>query len=148
MKLFTVLVVDRVHNKVIVNMSRVVMGHHQDLITGKVFGEPKTDFVRSFGSEVIIGSEGLHDVIIGSAVLFTVFLFYITEFFECCFGRTLNPAYESLLGCLISHYIRKDIIHRATRSNKFNDCHIALNSSLVSVRFASVTKPALTARVI
>ena len=39
MKLFTVLVVHRIHNKVIVNVTGIVMGRYQDLIAGKVFGK-------------------------------------------------------------------------------------------------------------
>lgn len=81
MKLSAVLIVYRVHNQVIMNVTCVVMGCHQDLIARKVFGKPEPDFVCGFGCEFIIGSEGLHDMIIGAAVLLAVFLFYITEFF-------------------------------------------------------------------
>ena len=64
------------------------------------------------------------------------------------YANPLFSSYESLLGCFLPHNIGKDIVHRAVRSNEFNDCHIAFNSSLVPVRFASVMKPAFTARAI
>ena len=87
-------------------------------------------------------------MIVASAVLFAVLLLDIAEFFKRRVGRAINSADQSLLGCFFPCYIGKNIIHRAARSNKFNDCHIVFNSSLVSVRSVAVTKPAFTARVI
>ena len=69
----------------------------------------------------------------------TVFLFHIPKLFQRRVGRTVYAVDQSLLGGFIPHDIREDIIHRASRANEFNDCHIAFNSSLVSVRFTADT---------
>lgn len=70
----------------VMNMVGVVMGSHHDLKSGKVFGKLHSDFVCGFGCDIILRREGLHDMVIGTPVLFTVSLFYIPEFFQCRIG--------------------------------------------------------------
>lgn len=49
-------------------MIAVAMCGNDDLIAGKVFGKAQADFVRGFGSQLVIGAERLDNVVILSAV--------------------------------------------------------------------------------
>ena len=67
----------------IVQMIAVAMGGNDDLISGKVSGKAHTDFVRGFGSQLVIGAERLDNVVILSAVDLAEFVFYKAEFVKC-----------------------------------------------------------------
>ena len=118
----------------------------QDLIAGKVFSKAQTDLVSDFGGEIIVGTEGLNDVNVGSSVLFFELLFHKREFLKHSIGGAVDARNEIFVGLFPVHHVGKNIIHRATRSNEFNDCHIFSSSFLVSVRLICETNPALTAR--
>ena len=55
MKHLAVLVVDAVHNQVIVNRIGVNVGGNNDLKAGKVVGKFQSDLVSGLGSDVVIG---------------------------------------------------------------------------------------------
>ena len=119
----------------------------QDLIAGEVFSKAQTDLVSDFGGEIIVGTEGLHDVNVGPSVLFFELLFHKREFLKHRIGGAVDTRNEIIIGLFPVHHVGENIVHRATRSNEFNDCHIFSSSFLVSVRLICETNPALTARV-
>lgn len=129
-------------------MIAVAMGGNNDLIAGKVSGKAQTDFVRGLGSQLVFGAERLDDVVILSAVGLAEFVFYKAEFVKCGLGRTVDSRNQyAVLGFAFVHDIGKNVVHRASRNNEFNDCHTFCTSRLVSPRSTARTNPALTARV-
>ena len=148
MELLSVFHIHRVHDEVIVQMIAVAMCGNDNLIAGKVFGKAQTDFVRGFGSQLVIGAERLDNVVILSAVDLAEFVFYKAEFVKCGLGRAMDSRNQyAVLGLAFVHDIGKNVVHRASRSNEFNDCHTFCTSCLVSPRSTARTNPALTARV-
>ena len=139
--------IHRVENDVIVDVVGVSVSGNQRLITSEVLGEAQTNLVSQLGGEIIVGTEGLYDVNVGPAVLFFELLFHKRELLKHRIGGAVDARNEIFVGLFPVHHVGKNIIHWATRSNEFNDCHIFSSSFLVSVRLICETNPALTARV-
>ena len=131
----------------IVDVVGVSVGGDECLETTEVFSEAQTDLVSDLGGEIIVGTEGLYDVNVGPAVLFFELLFHKIEFLKRRIGGTVDARNETFIGLFPVHHVGKNVIHWATRSNEFNDCHIFSSSFLVSVRLICETNPALTDRV-
>ena len=124
------------------------MAGDYDLISGKEFGKFQTNLMGGFSVKIIVGTEGLHDMIVLSAVCLAEFIFDETEFIQRGFGHTVDARNENAaIGFLSVHHVGKDIIHGASCSNEFNDCHSFSTSSFVSVRSTARTYPELTALV-
>jgi hypothetical protein len=66
------------------------MAGDYDLISGKEFGKPQPDLMGSFGVKIIVGTEGLHDMIVLSAIRLAEFIFDETEFIQRGFGHTVD----------------------------------------------------------
>ena len=62
--------IHRVENDMIVDVVGVSVSGNQCLEATEVFSEAQTDLVSRFGGDVIVRTEGLYDVNVGSAVLF------------------------------------------------------------------------------
>jgi hypothetical protein len=55
------------------------MGRHQHLISGEVFSELHPDLMRQIGSNMIVGREGLYDMVILSAIFLVILMLHILE---------------------------------------------------------------------
>ena len=139
--------IHRVENDVIVDVVGVSVSGNQRLIASEVLGEAQTDLVSRFGREIIVGTEGLNDVNVGPAVLFFELLFHKREFLKHRIEGAVDARNEIFIGLFQVHHVGENVIHWASRSNEFNDCHIFSSSFLVSVRLIWDAYPALTARV-
>ena len=69
MELLTVLEVNAVHDQMIVYRPGIGMCRHQDLESREARSELQPDLMRQFRRNIIVGREGLYDVIILSSVL-------------------------------------------------------------------------------
>ena len=96
----------------------VVMRRYKYLVIRKIFSQPHPDFVSGLCSKLVIGSEGLDDMIVTSPVILSVLTFNKSEFLECGLGRTIQTVNQFSLGCFVAGDIIKYIIHRTTRCNK------------------------------
>lgn len=115
MKLLSGFQAHRVHDQVIVQMPLVTMRGDDDLVAGKVFGKPKPDLVRSLGCEIIVGAERLNDVVVLSTVGLAEFVLNEPEFIDRGLGRAVNTRNKNaIVGLVLVHDIRKDIVHRAS----------------------------------
>ena len=70
------------------------MAGDYDLISGKEFGKLQPDLMSCFGIKVIVGTEGLHDMIVLSAFCLSEFIFDKTEFIQRGFGHTVDARNE------------------------------------------------------
>lgn len=139
--------IHRVENDVIVDVVGVSVRGNQRLITSEVLGEAQTDLVSQLRGEIIVGTEGLYDVNVSPAVLFFELFFDKSEFLKHRIGGAVDARNEIFIGLSPVHHVGENVIHWATRSNEFNDCHIFSSSFIVSVRLIWDAYPALTARV-
>ena len=90
------------------------MSGNNDLEAFKIFGKFKPDFVCGFWRKLIVGTEGLDDVIVLSAVFLAVFLFDVLELVESCLGHTVDTRNQcAAVGLFSLHSIRKNVVHRA-----------------------------------
>ena len=69
MELLTILIVDTIHDQMIVYRFCIYMGSHQYLITREARRKLHPDLMRHFRRHVIVGGEGLYDVIILTSIL-------------------------------------------------------------------------------
>ena len=139
--------VHRVENDMIVDVVGVPVRGDQRLIAAEVFSEAQTDLVCRFGGDVIVWTEGLYDVNVGPSVLFFELFFHKRELLKHRIGGAVDARNEIFIGLSPVHHVGENVIHWATRSNEFNDCHIFSSSFIVSVRLIWDAYPALTARV-
>ena len=68
----------------------VVMRCYKHLVIRKIFSQPHPDFVRGLNRKFVIGSEGLDDMIVASAVILTILTFNKSEFLQRGLGRTIQ----------------------------------------------------------
>ena len=66
------------------------MGRDYGLISGKELGKTQPNFMGGFSVKVIVGTEGLHDMIVLSAVCLAEFIFDETEFIQRGFGHIVD----------------------------------------------------------
>ena len=66
------------------------MGCNYDLISRKEFGKLQPDLMGSFGVKIIVGTEGLYDMLVLSAIGLAEFIFDETEFIQRGFGHTVD----------------------------------------------------------
>ena len=71
------------------NVISVCVSCNNDLKSIKIFGKPYADFVCGFWRKLIVGTEGLDDVIVLSAVLFAEFSLDKFKFAVSRFGHTV-----------------------------------------------------------
>ena len=66
------------------------MAGDYDLISGKECGKSQPDLMGGFSVKIIVGTEGLHDMIVLSALCLAEFVFDKSKFIQRGFGHTID----------------------------------------------------------
>lgn len=112
----------------------VPMGGNYDLIPGEIFREPQTDLMGDPQGDLVIRTERLDDMVVGSAVFLMELPLGKPEFFRRRFGHTMDAGDQGFVCFLAVHDVWEDIVQRASRGNEFNDCHSVATSFLMPER--------------
>ena len=110
---FAVFHVDAVQNDVIVQRAGVDVRGDQHLIFRERFSETQADLMGGLLREIVLGREGLDEVIILPPVLLVKLLLDENKFVQCRIGAAVYAADQLVIGCLPAGDVTENVAQRA-----------------------------------